>query len=218
MSARPFRGQITAENWAENWKLDFEPLIIGERLYVCPSWDAAPPPGREAIIIDPGMAFGTGHHATTRGCLVQLEWVLGRHTVTRAADIGTGSGLLAIALARLGVPEVWAVDTDAQACAIARDNAVRNHVDAAVHIRCNLDDAPGAFDLIVANLFAGLLEELAPRFAEMLRAGGIVICSGLLISDEARLARVYAAHGFDLERRDEDPPWMTIAWRRKTVT
>lgn len=207
--------QIAEENWAENWKLHFQPQLIGERLYVCPSWAPPPPPERIAIIIDPGMAFGTGQHATTRGCLEFLESAACRRPITRALDVGTGSGVLAIALARLGVPEVWAVDTDPHACAIAQENAACNGVADCIRIRTSVDELSGTFDLVVANLFTDALEQLAPRFTHLLRSDGILICSGLLSDDEHRLHMTYASLGFALEQRTAEAAWVTLSWRRQ---
>jgi ribosomal protein L11 methyltransferase len=205
--------RIAEENWAEDWKLHFVPHIVGERLCVCPSWAATPPPGRLAIVIDPGMAFGTGLHGTTHGCLELLESAVRRQPIARALDVGTGSGILAIALAKLGVSELWAVDTDPQACAVASENATRNGVDTQVRIRSSLDDVRGTFDLVVANLFAGALEQLAQRFVRLLEHNGVLICSGLLSNEEDRLRSAYAALGFTLEQRYADPPWVTLSWR-----
>jgi ribosomal protein L11 methyltransferase len=208
--------KVADENWAENWKTHFQPQLIGDRLYICPPWNAAAPPGRVAVVIDPGMAFGTGHHASTRGCLLRLERATREQRITRALDVGTGSGVLAIALAKLGVTEVWAIDTDPNACAIATANARLNDVSACIHVRASLDEAPGTFDLVTANLYANALQELAPRLTHVLRPGGILICAGLLTDDEERVRTAYAACGVQLDTRDEEPPWVTLALRGET--
>jgi ribosomal protein L11 methyltransferase len=203
--------RIPHEDWAENWKLHFQPESVGRRLYVCPPWNCTPPPGRVAVIIDPGMAFGTGQHATTRGCLLLLEAAVAQRAVTRALDIGTGSGVLAIALAKLGVAEVWAIDTDTTACAIAADNARCNRVGTHVSIRSRVDEVAGLFDLITANLFANLLDELAVRFSLLLGPDGVLICSGFLTADESRVRSAYEAHGLQVVRRHEEQSWVTLA-------
>lgn len=208
--------QIPHEDWAENWKLHFQPQAVGSRLYICPPWDCVAPTGRVAIVIDPGMAFGTGQHATTRGCLLLLESATGNHTMKRALDIGTGSGVLAIALAKLGLAEVWAIDTDTKACTIAEANAMCNGVAACVHIRSSLDEVSGAFDLVTANLFANLLEEMAMRFVGLLRAGGVFICSGFLNADELRIRSTYETCGLRLVRRHEEQSWVTLTLQRST--
>lgn len=208
--------QIPHEDWAENWKLHFQPQAVGSRLYICPPWACVAPAGRVAIVIDPGMAFGTGQHATTRGCLLLLERVMDDRPVTRALDIGTGSGVLAIALAKLGLPEVWAIDTDTKACTIAAANAECNGVAAYVHIRSSMDEVSGAFDVVTANLFATLLEEMAVRFVPLLRPGGVLICSGFLNADERRVRGAYEDCGLRLVRRHEEQSWVTLTLERST--
>lgn len=206
---------IASEDWAENWKVHFEPRLVGERLYVCPPWKPAAPEGRLPIVIDPGMAFGTGHHATTRGCLELLEDGLRESGVRRALDLGTGSGILAIALAKLGVAEIWAVDTDPHACRIAAANAQLNHVERHIHFAPHLENVAGPFDLIVANLFANVLTELARPLTAALRSPGTLICSGLLSTDEAMVRGAYEGRGLSLATRRDDPPWVTLAWHLK---
>jgi ribosomal protein L11 methyltransferase len=207
--------EIRAEDWAENWKLHVPPQTIGEHLYVCPPWDTVTPPGRVAIVIEPGMAFGTGHHATTSGCLTMLDWVTSEHRIRRALDMGTGSGILAIALAKLGVPDVWAVDVDTQALAIADANATHNGVREQIHPLSRIDRVEETFDLIVANLFANLLRELADTFNRLLSECGRFICSGLLTKDEPPVRHAYEALGFELSRRLDDTGWVTLAFVRR---
>lgn len=207
--------QIAEEDWAQNWKLHFHPQAIGDRLYICPPWDALAPPNRVAVVIEPGMAFGTGQHASTRGCLSLLDWATEQRSIRRALDVGTGSGVLAIALAKLRVPEVWAVDIDPLAVTIAAGNAARNGVEEQIHFASEIDAVPGAFDLLTANLFANLLEELADRFARLLAPTGLFICSGLLTSDEHRVHRAYEALGFEISKRYEEAGWLTLALERR---
>jgi ribosomal protein L11 methyltransferase len=203
------------EGWAQNWKLHFRPQCIGDRLYVCPPWAATPPPGRVEIVIDPGMAFGTGQHASTRGCLTLLEWALASQCIGRALDLGTGSGVLAITLAKLGVREVWAIDTDPQALAIARGNAADNGVESHLRFASSLDRVDGPFDLIVANLFAQVLEALAQQLAGVLAARGIFICSGLLCGEEYRVRDCYCARGLEVCKDYEEDGWVSLALQRK---
>jgi ribosomal protein L11 methyltransferase len=208
--------QVPNEDWGENWRAHFQPQGVGSRLFICPPWDCAAPAGCLVVVIDPGMAFGTGQHATTRGCLLLLEGAASSGQVTRALDVGTGSGILAIALAKLGLPDVWAVDTDATACAIAEANVATNAVAAPLHICLSLDDVSGTFDLVAANLFANLLEEMTPRLVGLLRPGGVLICSGFLTDDEHRVRRAYESRGLRLQRRHEEQSWVTLALHRPT--
>jgi ribosomal protein L11 methyltransferase len=206
--------RIVEEDWAENWKLHFQPQLIGERLCICPSWASTTPPGRIAIVIDPGMAFGTGHHASTRSCLLLLESAVRQGHITRALDVGTGSGVLAIALAKLGVNAVLAVDNDPTARAIAAANVASNEVSANICIASTLDAVHGTFDLVTANLFANLLHELAPRLTRALRPSGLLICSGLLTADERALRNRYEALGLQVDDRYEEHAWVTLGLRR----
>ncbi len=206
--------ETACEDWEHNWKLHFQPQLLGQHLYICPPWAVEPPPGRIAVVINPGMAFGTGQHASTRGCLYLLDDIAGERPIGRALDVGTGSGVLAIALAKLGSPEVWAIDNDRNACAIAVENVARNHVEACVRIGSALDEVRGTFDVVTANLFANLLQELAPRLAALVRRDGVLICSGFLDADEPALRQTYAGLGFHVDRRYEEPPWVTLRLRR----
>jgi ribosomal protein L11 methyltransferase len=205
---------IAEQDWAETWKAHSQPQIVGERLYVCPSWNATPPLRRIAIVIDPGMAFGTGQHPTTRGCLVLLERSVATRKIVRALDLGTGSGVLAIALAKLGIPEVCALDTDPQACIVAAANAASNQVGAQVRVSNDLGTIEGCFDLVVANLFANVLVELAGRLAIALPAGGRLICSGFLCADELRVRSAYEDRGFTVADRYLEDSWVTLALDR----
>lgn len=205
------------EDWAQNWKLHFRPQCIGDRLYVCPPWDTTPPPGRVEIVIDPGMAFGTGQHASTRGCLTLLGWSLAAQHIGRALDLGTGSGVLAITLAKLGVREVWAIDTDPQALAIARGNALDNGVERGLHFVSSVDRVSGPFDLIVANLFAKVLEALAQRVVGLLAARGVFICSGLVSDEENGVRSGYEGCGLEVRKCYEEDGWVSLALQRTTA-
>jgi len=209
--------EVADEDWSQSWKPHFRPQRIGDRLYVCPPWDSTPPPGRVEIVIEPGMAFGTGQHASTRGCLTLLEWAVASHQIGRALDLGTGSGVLAIALAKLGVREVWAVDTDPQALAIAEQNGARNGVKLSLQFASSVDQIPEAFDFIVANLSAEVLTQRAMQLAGLLAASGMLICSGLLRGEEQRVRGAYEGCGLELRKRYEEDGWVTLALQRSTA-
>ena len=203
--------QVPETAWAENWKAHFSPLPIGRTLFVHPPWVAEIPPGRVGIVIDPGMAFGTGHHASTRGCLCLLEQVMQRGGVRRVLDIGTGSGILAIAAAKLGAEEIWAVDTDPDACRVALENAQLNGVCAGLHVCTRIDDVPGTFDLVLANLLPPQLIELAEEIARRLRSGGVAIGSGILTDEAPAVINAWEAAGLDPHARWEEEGWVTVA-------
>jgi len=206
--------EIAEQDWAENWKLNFHPQLVGKRLYVCPPWDTGALPDRVAIVIEPGMAFGTGQHATTQGCLIALDRVLQSRSIKHALDIGTGSGILAIALAKLGVPEVWAVDVDPQALEIAERNAVQNGVQRQVRFSQDTGAVVGPVEVLVANLFANLLMDSARRFTDFLSADGLLICSGFLEDDEQRIQDIYGKLGLRPAWRYEQDHWVTLSLTR----
>lgn len=218
ISLRATLRTIVSADWATDWMRHFQPLPVGNRFYVCPPWDLSAPADRLRLIIDPGMAFGTGQHPTTRGCLALLERILAARPVRRALDVGTGSGILAIALAKLGVHDVWAIDTDPTARDSAEKNSTQNLVAERVHVEANLDETPGQVELIVANLYADLLVSLAPRFAARLEDSGSVVCSGMLIADMARVRASFETSGFRLLCEVTDGEWATLALEKKSRT
>jgi len=207
-------GEIADSDWAENWKDHFPPLRIGERLYVHPPWVTDTPAELLAIAIDPGMAFGTGHHASTRGCLVLLERLTRPAAPARVLDIGTGSGILAIAAIKLGAGAVIATDIDPLACAIARDNCAANDVADRVAILEGTAPADETFDLILANLLAGDLIRLAGEIAALLTAGGSAVGSGLTADEADDVRAAWAAVG--LRERDShgEEGWVTLAFEK----
>jgi ribosomal protein L11 methyltransferase len=205
---------ITDTGWADNWKAHFPPLAIGEQLFVHPPWIDAIPVARIPIVLDPGMAFGTGHHASTRGCLVLLERALREWPGSRVLDLGTGSGILAIAAAKLGACEVWAVDVDRDACAIAADNFAANGVAGSICIESDLDAVPGTFEVVLANLFAAQLVSFAIPIARRLRRGGVAIGAGMLAAEAGEVRAAWRAAGMrDADEHAEDG-WVAIAAKR----
>jgi ribosomal protein L11 methyltransferase len=205
---------IADSGWAENWKEHFPPLAVGERLFIHPPWVEAVPAERIGIVLDPGMAFGTGHHASTRGCLVLLEHALQVRPGARVLDLGTGSGILAIAAVKLGAGEVWAVDIDAEACAVAVENASVNRVGDAIRIALDLAAVPGSFDIVLANLLAGLLVDFAGAIAARLPPGGIAIGAGLQIAEAPAVRRAWRAAQLEDDGELSEEGWMALAARR----
>ncbi|MBX3026522.1 50S ribosomal protein L11 methyltransferase [bacterium] len=204
---------VTDCGWAENWKGHFPPLAIGERLFVHPPWIDQVPAGRVPIVLDPGMAFGTGQHASTRGCLVLLEPALRDRPAARVLDLGTGSGILAIAARKLGAGPIWAIDTDPDACAIAAENAAVNGVHD-LRLGGALAAAPGPFDVVLANLLAGLLVELAPAIAGRLAPGGVAIGAGILAAEAGAVRDAWGAAGLVADGEWSDEGWVALAYRK----
>lgn len=204
------------EGWAEAWREHFKPVPVGRRLVVVPPWHATATDGRQAIVIEPGRAFGTGHHGSTAGCLVAVEKLVESDRPARALDLGTGSGVLAIAAARLGVDNTLAVDDDPDAVAAAIANAARNGV--SDRVRCVLGDAasletPPA-PLVLANLLAAAHHRLASRYARLVGSGGALVLGGILDGEAHAVADAVGRAGFALEHTVSLEGWTTVMLRR----
>lgn len=203
---------LAERDWTRAWLDDFHPMRFGRRLWVCPS-DAAPPaPDAVNLILDPGLAFGTGTHPTTALC---LEWLDGAELAgRRVIDYGCGSGILAIAAALLGAERVRATDIDPQALIACDDNAARNRV--ADRIDPGPPEALGEepADVLLANILAGPLIALAPRFAGLLRTGGSLVLSGILAEQSDEVQAAYAPW-FDFESPVRREEWLRLSAVRK---
>lgn len=198
--------------WEREWLKDFKPMRFGRRLWICPTAYAPPDPAAVNIMLDPGLAFGTGTHPTTALCLEWLDSLqLGGNDVI---DYGCGSGVLAIAAARLGAQRVWAVDNDPQALVATRDNAGRNGVGGAIGAYAP-DTLPAVkVDILVANILAGPLSSLAPRLADLVKAGGHIALSGILASQEQEIRDAYAPW-FEITGVTPRNEWLRIDARRR---
>ncbi|HEX9399629.1 MAG TPA: 50S ribosomal protein L11 methyltransferase [Anaeromyxobacter sp.] len=207
--------EVPDEDWGEGWKKDFKALDVG-RVRVRPSWiDAAPPPGSVEVVLDPGMAFGTGTHPTTSLCLAALSDLLSARPGASLLDVGTGSGLLAIAARKLGAGRVAANDVDPIAIDVARENAARNG--AALELTgAPVEAIAGTFDVVVANILANVLVALAPTLAARVAPGGVLLLSGILGPQEDEVRRAHVAAGLEPveggDRRDGE--WSLLALRR----
>ena len=218
--ARTSRGgalaEVPDEDWGEGWKRHFVPLDVG-RVRIRPSWiDAPAPEGAVEVVLDPGMAFGTGSHATTSLCLAALSDLLHHRPGASVLDVGTGSGILAIAARKLGARRVAANDDDPKAVEVARENAAKNGVDVEI-VAEPLDRVGGVFDVVVANILANTLVELAPGIAAKLAPGGVVLLSGILGGQEAEVRAAYVARGLAPlpggDRREGE--WSLLALERR---
>jgi len=187
-------GEVADADWGEEWKKGLDAFSVG-RVWVRPTWiQRAAPAGSVEVVLDPGMAFGTGTHPTTSLCLAALSDLLEARPGASVVDVGTGSGLLAIAAKKLGAGRVAGNDNDPIAVRVARENAAANGV------ALELSEAPvesiaGRFDLVVANILANTLVELAPALAAKLTAGGVVLLSGILGHQEEEVRAAYVAQG-----------------------
>jgi ribosomal protein L11 methyltransferase len=171
--------RIEDQDWERSWMDGFQPMRFGQRLWIVPSWHAAPEPEAVNLLLDPGLAFGTGTHPTTALC---LEWLDGQDLAgCNVLDFGCGSGILAIAALLLGAPQAVGTDIDPQALEASRDNASRNGIDPArfpVHLPADLPQQPA--EVVVANILAGPLVSLAPQIGALVKPGGRLALSGIL--------------------------------------
>jgi len=197
--------------WEREWLKDFRPMRFGRRLWVCPGGMVASGPDAVRIELDPGLAFGTGTHPTTALCLEWLDSqdVSGRQVV----DYGCGSGILAIAAAKLGAASVLAMDIDPQALIATRDNAERNAVLGCITVTADPQLDADKADLVLANILAGPLVELAPRFARATRPGGHIALSGLLAEQVKPVTAAYRPW-FDIGPAATRDGWALLAGRR----
>jgi ribosomal protein L11 methyltransferase len=208
------RFEVLADQaWERVWLEDFRPMRFGRRLWVCPGGLPAGAADAIRIELDPGLAFGTGTHPTTALC---LEWLDGQDLADcSVVDYGCGSGILAVAAAKLGAANVVAVDIDPQALIATRDNALRNRVAGALTVTGELALAPRGADVVLANILAGPLIELAPRFAEALVPGGRLALSGLLPGQADAVTAAYRPW-FHIETITTRDGWVLLSARRQT--
>jgi len=207
---------VADQDWLAEWKKGYEPIAIGRSLLVCPSWrlDQARNTDRLVIEIDPGMAFGTGTHETTRGCLEMLEkyWEGGS-----LLDVGTGTGILAIAAIKLRPgSRVVGFDVDPEAVAVAVENAAINGVADEIEIEVNkLGSYHGQeFDLVLANLTADVIIPLSPEFPQVLKPKGALVVSGILREQTDEVRAALESHNLGVIEMKPDGEWMTMALRK----
>ncbi len=197
---------LAEQNWVQLTQSQFEPIRVSGRLWIVPSWHETPDPEAVNLILDPGMAFGTGSHPTTRLC---LEWL--ERNVTEGCsmlDYGCGSGILAIAAARLGAQRVAGVDIDPQAVDAARANAERNGVSA--RFANSAEPVAGEYDLVVANILSNPLRVLAPAICAHVRRGGRLALSGILREQAEEIIAIYG-QWLPLQVADTREDWVCLA-------
>ncbi len=202
---------VAEADWAEAWKERLNVLHVGQHIVIRPSWrDYVPASGDLVIQLDPGMAFGTGLHPTTQMCLVALEELI--YPGAEVLDLGTGSGILAIAAARLGAGHVLAVDNDPIAVEAARDNVVSNGVQGIVSVMCgSLAEASESYDLVVVNILARVIVELVGEgLAMRVRSGGGLVAAGILADQEPEVVAVLKRGDLALVERQQRDDWVCL--------
>ena len=206
-----FRYQsLPDRDWNEEWKKNIKPIDAGG-FTILPSWEKAQ--GKKiSLVIDPGMAFGTGHHETTRTCLGLIERLSIERNKERFLDIGTGTGVLAIAAAKLGFKEVVGVDTDPLAYDAARRNAGLNDLKNIDIKLGGVSEADGKFDFIIANLISETLISIAYEIKNRLNNNGIAVLSGMLAGQEEDVIKAVAALGLKLAEKINDGKWVTVVF------
>jgi ribosomal protein L11 methyltransferase len=211
--------RVPRENWAESWKRHFPPLEINSRLLVLPSWSKRRPKrGQAVVMLDPGLSFGTGHHPTTAFCLQQVAALRDEFPAPRLLDIGCGSGILAIAAAKLGYAQVVAFDFDPDAVRVAKENAAANKVSFAIS-REDLTKlprrSPQQFDVVCANLIYDLLIQERDRILARLAPGGTLVLAGILRGQFPRVRRAYEVAGLRMIASRAGKEWRSGVFRRR---
>lgn len=205
--------QLEDKDWEREWMDNFHPMQFGQRLWICPSWRPVPDPSAINVMLDPGLAFGTGTHPTTALCLKWLDSLDLKNKLV--IDYGCGSGILAIAALKLGAKRVIGIDIDPQAIQASRDNAERNNVNHDIELYLT-EDIPDNLqaDVLVANILAGPLKELEPNINSLIKPAGLLGLSGILTSQSQSVCTAYQPH-FDLDPVAEQEEWCRITGKKK---
>lgn len=210
---------VKDEDWVNNWKKHFKPCPVGDKLIIVPTWerDNLPPAAKDRtpLFIDPGMAFGSGQHETTRLCMELIEKYVSPEA--HVLDVGTGSGILAITALLLGAKDVTGIDIDALSVKIAAENAELNGVGTQFHGQHGdlAKDVTGTFNLITANIVADIIIELTPDAVKLLSPDGIYIMSGIIEKRKPDVVKVLDALGLRIIEEKTDRGWYAIAARKK---
>ncbi|MFR9702765.1 50S ribosomal protein L11 methyltransferase [Aeromonas sanarellii] len=204
--------QLEDKDWVREWMDHFHPMQFGERLWICPSWRDVPNPDAVNVMLDPGLAFGTGTHPTTALC---LQWLDGLDLAGKTVvDFGCGSGILGIAALKLGAARVIGIDIDPQAIQASRDNAERNGVADQIELYLPADQPQDVeADVVVANILAGPLRELAPLIAGHGKPGSLMALSGVLESQAQELELIYG-QWFDMDPTAVKEEWCRLSGRK----
>ncbi|HEB69205.1 MAG TPA: 50S ribosomal protein L11 methyltransferase [Desulfobulbus sp.] len=209
---------IDDQDWATSWKRFFPPIEIVPGLIIKPSWEDYQARGNEKVIeMDPGQAFGTGQHASTRMALSLLTTGLSDQPVEKVLDVGTGTGILAMAAVLFGVESVLAIDNDPEAVRVAGENVAANGLTGHISVSVtDLADVRGPFSLIFANIVHDVLVEMAPQFKALLSPGGRVVLAGILTGEqEKNILQVYGGLGLHLQTSEHDGEWAALLLQRR---
>jgi len=206
--------ELPDKDWNEVWKAHFSPIEVSPRLWVCPSWRLGETPaGATVLVLDPGMAFGTGTHATMSLCLEAIDEFLAAHPNASVLDVGTGSGILAIAAKLLGAPQVVGTDNDPVAVRVADENAALNKVSLNLSTK-GLDSIQETFPLVVANIMAQTLIELVPSLVARVAVGGELLLSGILDFQGDDVTHAFVENGLEALERREKGEWVLLRFKK----
>ncbi len=205
--------QLEDKDWEREWMDNFHPMQFGKRLWICPSWKPVPDENAVNVMLDPGLAFGTGTHPTTALC---LAWLDGQDLQDKVViDFGCGSGILAIAALKLGAKRVIGIDIDPQAITASRDNAQRNNVSDQLELFLPADLPEGIVaDVLVANILAGPLRELSTNIEALIKPQGALALSGILEQQAAELIEVYG-QWFNMDNAEIKEEWARLSGVKK---
>lgn len=213
-------GNVADADWENNWKKFYKPMEIGERLLVVPQWEETKARGRMKLVLNPGLTFGTGSHATTRLCLTALEETI--HGGERVLDLGCGSGILSIAALRLGAEHAFACDIDEKCVEVAYENAALNDIDRSRYtVRWGdvLSDQQlkaeigGGYDMVVANIVADVIIGLSGQVRPFLKEGGLFLCSGIIDDRAEEVAQRLREVGWNILRTRQSEGWFSYLCR-----
>jgi len=217
--SKPVLSEVRSEDWSNSWKVNFKPLRVGKKLLIVPSWEEANQQPDDIVLhLDPGMAFGTGGHETTRLCLELLEKIMDELPTGKNAsvlDLGTGSGILAMAAVKLGAKPVHAVDIDPLAIEVAKENLAINLM--ANDVECSttpLESMTTDFDIILANILAEELVRLAPQIINRLASDGKLVLSGILAEKEEFVRNGFALQPVEFIETRSDGEWVALLFSK----
>lgn len=209
------RKSVADEDWAECWKEFYHPRKIGRTLVICPSWEEyEAAPGEHVLTLDPGMAFGTGYHASTALCMELLEEHLLEHAAPSVLDVGIGSGILSLSALLLGSQRVLGIDHDPVAVRVARENLELNGFGDHSEVLEAEGVPTGSFDLVLANLVAQLLVQLAPDLARAVAPAGRLVAGGIVEERRDEVVEAFEAQGLVLEAERDQEAWVGLRLRR----
>ena len=200
------------KDWEREWMDNFHPMQFGERLWICPSWRDVPDPNAVNVMLDPGLAFGTGTHPTTALCLRWLDGI--DMTDKTVVDFGCGSGILALAALKLGAKRVIGIDIDPQALQATKENARRNGVDDRLDVYLPEDQPELEADVVMANILSGPLLELQSVITNYCKSGGLLVLSGILAEQVTRIEEAYA-NDITLEPSAIDGEWARVSGKKR---